>query len=838
MKEILKQWGGHLIAIAVFLILTIIYFAPAVLDGKTIKQGDMEKAVGMGQSQMKQYEETAQPGEFSAWSDAMFGGMPYIAVYGSPAPKLPDYRILEQPIRLLGAANAAMILAALISFYILMCAMGVNRWLAIAGAVAYAFASYNMIIIGAGHITKAYVIAYMPITIAGMCLLFKKRYIWGGILFLLGVALSIGNNHLQVTYYLVLLCLFIYLGYMMMKIKGKDFAELGKVTGVMFLAVFLAILPNLRVLYVNWELGKTSIRGATELTTTTAQGEKISSGLDKGYAFQWSYGKSELLNMIIPNAYGGGSGGTVGTDSELYKEMKAKGLQVGKDGVQTLTYWGDKPFTSGPMYMGAVVCFLFAFGMFVVRNKMKWWLFAGAAFFTLLALGRNLDWFNDFMFHYLPLYNKFRGVEMALIIPGLVFPIIAIWGLHELMSGKLDDKLIKRSFFWSLGIVGGLSLIVWIIPALLLGFISPLDVQYQFPDWYYSALVEDRKSLASADAFRSLAFILLSAGLVYYFWKAKTKKTAMIVCSAGILFLILIDLWIVDKRYLNDTHFVNQKAHEVYKLSAADEEILKDKSSYRVLNLNNPFQETTVSYYHKSIGGYHAAKSRRYQELIDHRLSGEVNEIIKAMQQIETLDDSLLLATLAQSTSLNMLNAKYIIYNPTQPPIHNPFAYGNAWFVSQGVIVENADAEIAALNEVDLLETAIIDKRFDAELKGFNPKADTTASIVQTSYRPNRLTYTSKSQSDQLAIFSEMYYQPGWNVTIDGQPASHFRVNWLMRGLCVPAGEHEIVFEFYPQGYVTAVNISTYSSFFILILVLFASLYSLYLRKRGKKPTV
>lgn len=823
MREFIQKWGKHIVAIAVFLVLSVTYFAPAVFDGKSIRQGDMIKDAGMGGSQMQKYAETAAPGEFNAWLDAMFCGMPYGIGYGNPAPDLPSYELIEAPFKGVGYLHAGIIFTALVCFYILMCILGVNWWLAIAGAVAFSFASYNIIIIEAGHIVKAYVIACMPLVLAGMALLFRKKYLWGGVLFLFGVALSLSNGHIQITYYLVLLCLFVYLAYLIRKIKDKDYRELLKVTGIMAVAVVLAVLPNAKHMYANWDLGRHSIRGATELTTTAADGEKISSGLDKDYAFQWSYQKRELLTLLIPNAFGGASVGTLGPDSELYQAMKSQGAQVGKE-IQTYTYWGDK-FTSGPVYFGALVCFLFVFGLFVIRSPYKWWLFGGAVFLTFLAFGRYMDWFNDIMFHYLPLYNKFRTVEMALVIPGLVFPIIGIWGLKELLTDKVDKELFKRGMIGALAITGGLCLIVWLMPNLLLDFRSELDGRYQFPDWYYHALLSDRASLASADALRSLIFILLGAALMYFYWKAQNKKTMSVVLSAGVAVLILGDLWTVDKRFLNESDFVTQKPHEEYKASTADNEILKDTDlSYRVLNLNDPFQETTTSYFHKSIGGYHAAKLRRYQELIDHRLAPEVNAIIGSLQKAETIED--LAVTLASSPSLNMLNTRYIIYNPAQPPIQNPFAYGNAWFVPEVKIVPNADAEIAALNEIDPRRIAVVDERFAADLEGFTPSSDSTAQIMLTAYRPNRLTYISETATDQLAVFSEIYYQPGWRATIDGQPASHFRADWTLRAMIVPQGKHEIVFEFYPEAFVVAANVSAYSSFLILLLLIGAMGYS------------
>ncbi len=825
MHSLIKNVGKHVAALILFLGLVMVYFSPAVFDGKVIRQGDNIKAAGQGGSQVDKYAKTAEPGEFSVWSDAMFSGMPYGPGYGNPAPELPSYSMVDNLLKMPGYFHAAMVFTGLVCFYLLMCIMGVNWWLAIAGAIAFAFASYNIIIIEAGHIVKAYVIGYMPVTLAGMFLLFKRKWLWGAVLFLLGVAFSLSNGHVQITYYLVLLSLFIYIGYTVKMIKGKVYADWIKTSLIMAACVILAVLPNAKHMYSNWDLGQHSIRGASELTPKADEKgnvEKASSGLDKDYAFQWSYGWKELLTVMVPDVYGGGSGGSLDSSSELYKELKKNGAQVGKE-VQTYTYWGDKPFTSGPVYFGALVCFLFVLGMFVIKNPMKWWLLAGSVFLTFLALGRNFDAFNDIMFHYLPLYNKFRTVEMALVIPGFVFPIIGIWGLKEIFTEKVEETRLKKSFLWSLGLTGGICLILWLMPSLLLNFQSVYDTQFQnqVPEWYYTALLMDRASLASADALRSLIFILLGAGLLVWFWKSKNKKTTSMVVSAGIALLILADLWTVDRRYLNDRNYVKEKPQDTYQESVADKEIFKDTDeSFRVFGLNNPWQDTNVSYFHHSIGGYHAVKLRRYQELIDHRLDLEYRNIVGALQKAQSIDD--IMSVLAASPSLNMLNTRYIIYNPDQVPIRNPYAFGNAWFVDQVEIVENADAEIEALNTINPLETAVVDKRFVKDLEGFTPHKDSTASIVLEKYRPNRLTYKTKADSDQLAVFSEIYYQPGWKATIDGKEAPHFRTDWILRGMIIPAGEHTVVFEFYPDTYVLAANVSSYSSFLILLLLIAA----------------
>lgn len=831
MRDFFKGWGTHVVALVIFLGLVITYFAPVELEGKVVRQGDTQKFVGMSR-ELTELPKERQEGVV-AWLGSMFSGMPsyQVTVVNRPDVHLDVLNKLLSP---LDYASTRVVLISLICFYILMCVMGVHKWLAILGAIAYAFASYNFIILEAGHITKAYVIAYMPLTLAGMRLLFTGKYLWGIALFTFSVATSIRENHLQVTYYLALLCVFVYLGYVYEQVRNKDFKRLIRVSLLLAGCVCLAILPNAENLYANWELSKTTTRGATELTISTPAGEKVSSGLDKDYAFAWSYGKGELLTLLVPDTYGGSSGGTLGPDSEVYQALRLKGAQVGKE-VQAPTYWGEKAFTSGPVYFGAVVCFLFVLGMFVIRHSMKWWLFAGSFFFILLALGRNFDAFNTFMFHYLPMYNKFRTVEMALVIPGLIVPIIALWGLRDILDGKVDNKRLKLGLIASLAITGGLCLILWWMPSLLLDFRSSYDAQYQLPDWYYNALLMDRASLVSADAMRSLFFILLGAALLFWFYTAKERQKVVTWVGLGLAVLTLVDLWSVDRRYLDDSNFITPKQNtEVYQSTVADEAILKDTDpSYRVLNLNSPFLDSGTSYYHKSIGGYHAAKLRRYQELIDFRLQGEINSIIGALQQAKTAND--LMSAFAACPSLNMLNTRYIIYNPEQPPLRNPFADGNAWFVREVELVNSADEEIQALDRINPLEVAVVDKRFAADVEGFTYQPDSTASISLESYRPNQLVYRSKTNAEQLAVFSEIYYQPGWQATIDGKPAPHFRADWTLRAMRIPAGEHEIVFAFKPTGYITASYIASYSSVLIVLLLVGAAGYSLWEARKKKE---
>lgn len=839
--KIIKKILPHVLAIVFFILLVTVYFAPAIFDNKEIRMGDVEKWEGMSK-ELKDYAQMEESKDFPvlSWTGSMFSGMPAYTVTNQKGPtNFLSY--IELPFRVLEKGNGAgIVLLSLICFYILMCVMGVNIYLAIAGSIAFAFASYNFIILDAGHITKANVIAYMPLTIAGMLLVFKEKWLWGIILTILGITFSLKNNHIQITYYLAIFCFILFLAFVVQQIKNKEFVKPFKITGLFIICILIAILPNIGALYVNYEMSNESIRGESELTEKTiGNTEKKSSGLDIEYAFTWSYGKAETMTLLIPNFYGGASGSNLGQDSEVYKAMKSHGAQVGKT-VQTATYWGDMPFTSGPVYFGALVCFLFVLGMFVIKSPIKWWIFGVTVFFILLSWGRNFMAFNEFLFHYFPMYNKFRTVSMSLVLPGLIFPIVGIWGLKEIFTQKIDKKKLLKSFYWSLGIVGGLCLIFWIMPGVFLDFRSPNDVQYQFPDWYYDALLKNRESLLKTDAFRSLVFILLGSALIYWYIKSKNAANVSKYAAIGIALLILVDLWMVDKRYINDDSFVTKKSINAFKKTNADNFILRDTDpSYRVLNMNNPFNDSYTSYYHKSIGGYNAAKLRHYQELIDYRINKEIGQIGNAFQQVKTYEDLENMTVLQALPTLNMLNMRYIIYNPEQPPIINPNAYGNAWFVENYKFVENADEEMAALDEINPLEIAVVNRKFSENIAGFSFQKDENATIEMISYEPVIVRYKSNAASDQLAVFSEIYYPHGWEATIDGNPVEHFRTDWTLRGMIVPAGEHLIEFKFLPKTYIAALRIGSVSSLLILLLLLGAigwTCWNYYKKSLIKKP--
>lgn len=849
MKSFFKTIQYHLYALVIFVAITCGYFAPAIFQGKTIQQGDMIRYVGMSK-EVKDYVKTEESKDFPvvAWTGSMFSGMPS---YTASVPKAPKNFIsfIEDPIKAIDSGGASIVLASLICFYILMCVMKVNFWLALAGSIAYAFASYNIIILGAGHVTKAYVMAYMPLTIAGILLVFKEKWLLGCMLTILGITLSLKNNHIQITFYLAIFCFVLFLAYMVAEMRKKDYIKPLKIAGLFVACIILAVLPTVGSLYANYEMSKESIRGASELTeATTGKDEKISSGLDMDYAFAWSYGKGETLTLLIPNAYGGATK-AFDTDSETYKALMG-GLRSGRITEQDantlysrgLEYWGNQPFTEGPVYFGALVCLLFVLGMFVIKNPLKWWLLGATVFFIFLSWGKNFMFFNEFMFHYLPMYNKFRTVSMALVIPGLIFPIVGIWGLKIILNKEVSKAYLLKSLYWSVGIVGGLCFVLWVMPGVFFDFMSASDKQImsQYPDWFYNALIADRKALVQHDALRSLIYVLLGAALL--FWYAFGKNSAKIAkyVAMGVTVLIFVDLWTVDKRYINYDSFTPQKITSSFKMSNADRFILADKDpSYRVLNLNNPFNEVYTSYYHKSIGGYNAAKLRRYQELIDQKLSGEISMIVNSLQRVQTYEDLENMDVFRYTPMLNMLNMRYIIYTPEQTPIVNPYAYGNGWFVDDLEIVENADEELAAVKSIDPLETAVVDRRFADMVDGFDFTKDDEGSIEMITYEPMRIRYKTSAATDQLAVFSEIYYPYGWEASIDGNPVEHFRADWTLRGMIVPAGEHEVEFKFVPKAYITAARIGSVSSLFILILLVAAIGWGIYqkvtIRKAEKK---
>jgi len=817
-KKLLVKTLQHIGAILLFLLLTFVYFSPA-FKGKVLQQGDVHQFEGMSHELSEYYH---KEGVASAWTGSMFSGMPayQIGIWGSN-PNLLEY--VEKPLNALGHTNAGPVFAGMLMAYILFVVMGFGFIPSVLGAIAYSLSSYNIVIIEAGHVTKAWAIAYMPLIVASLLVMFRKKYLLGGLLMALGLALQIKSNHLQVTYYTGILCVILYAGLIIKTVKNKDIKGLLKATGVLAAAVVLACLCNIASFYGNYEMAQESTRGKSELSQPS-QSEKQSSGLDKDYAFAWSYGKSETLSLLIPNIHGGESGGKLGPSSNIYNQLRNNGQQLPADGVEGMpTYWGDQPFTQGSVYFGAIICFLFVLGMIIIKNNLKWVLLSATILFIFLSWGRHFDAFNSLFFYHFPLYSKFRTVSMALVIPALTMIIVAVWALKEFFAEGMDKKKQLKALYISGGITAGLCLFFWLLPDFFFNFTTDSDAQWktQYPDWFYNSILQDRKDLLTADALRSFLFIAATALILWASTKVNMKKeTLALGCVSIITVLVLADLWSVDKRYLHHDMWQTKSVYSANKFtkSMADNMILEDRSpSYRVLNLRDPFNESSTSYYHKSIGGYHAAKLKRYQELIENRLQKEIMQII---QSFNSQNPDSIVASFEGLTALNMLNAKYIIYNPGQAPLVNPYRLDNAWFVQNYSFVNNADEEIVALNTINPQMTAVVDKKFENDLKGLAITPDSTASITMTGYKPDRVTYKAKVASEQLAVFSEIYYANGWEAYIDGKPVTHFRADWTLRALRIPAGEHEIEFKFIPHGYYTARTVSMASSALLILLLL------------------
>jgi hypothetical protein len=797
MKNIsFKQLIPYLSAVAIFVVISLAYFSP-LLEGKKLKQSDITQFLGMSKEISDFRDKT---GEEALWTNSMFGGMPAYQI--SVQYKGNVLRYVDQLMQLYLPQPAGMVFLYMIGFFILLLVLKVDKWLAIAGAIGFGFSSYLFIIFEAGHNSKAHAIGYMAPVLAGIILTYQKRYLAGGILAAIALSLELLTNHLQITYYLMMIAGVFVITELISSIRAKQLPDFAKATGVLFIASIFAVLTNITNIWATYEYGKETIRGKTELTSEKSN---RTSGLDKDYATGWSYGKMETFTLLIPNFNGGSSQGALSETSNTYKALKANNVddnQAQKIIKALPLYWGSQPGVAGPVYIGAIIMFLFVFALFAVDNKYKWWLLAATVLSILLAWGKNFMPFTNFFLHYVPGYNKFRAVSMTLVIAELCIPLLAVLGLQKVFSGEIDKKKLIKYLYYSVGIAGGISLIFAVAGSAFFDFISPADEQYKsyFPDWLMAAIREDRAALLSADAFRSLVFIVLAGAAIWAMINQKIKKP---VFFTALILLILIDLWSVNRRYLNSDSFVRKSVAAVpFQPTTADQIIMKDLDpDFRVFNqtVSNPFADASTSYFHKSLGGYHGAKLRRYQELIDYQLSkGNMNVF-------------------------NMLNTKYFIVpdEKGQPQVQiNMQALGNAWFVNNAHMVNNADEELAELTNFVPTETAIYDKRFENQVKGHIISKDMLSNITLTAYKPNHLTYKSETVKEQLAVFSEIYYDKGWNAYIDGKPAPYFRADYVLRAMIVPAGNHTIEFKFEPQIYKTGEKISLASSILLVLLAL------------------
>jgi hypothetical protein len=690
---------------------------------------------------------------------------------------------------------------------------GINPWLSIVGALAFGFSSYNFIIIAAGHNTKAIAIGYMAPLIAGIYHALKKDLWKGSVIFALFLALQIYSNHLQITYYTLLTILVFGLVELWFAFREQKIADFLKRSAIIVAFAILAIAANAERLWTTYEYGKYSMRGKSDLTHDKGN---QTSGLDKDYATGWSYGIDETLTLFIPNFKGGSSMGGFSEDSETAKVLKGNNVPNASKLVKQLPgYWGTQPGTSGPVYAGAIVVFLFVLGLFLVNGPVRIWIIAATILSLMLSWGRNFMPLTDFFLDHFPGYNKFRTVSMILVIASFTIPIMAMFGLQEILNGKIDSRKWKKALTWSVGITAGLSLLFVLIPGLSGSFISASDSR--MPEWIRESLSTDRKTLLREDALRSVIFIILSAGALWAFVAKKIKINSLLILLSA---LILIDLWTVDRRYLNNDNFVPEREAKIpYKATPADQEILKDKDpDFRVLNLTvDVFNESSTSYFHKSIGGYHGAKMRRYQELIDFHIGREMQQIAKNLGEIKSMDgiDSIFTGM----TALNMLNTKYVIIDPNSAPLQNNHALGSAWLIDKFTLVENADQEIAAIGTINPEKEIVVNKKFSTEFEGESFANDSTAIISLKLYSPNKLVYHFTGTGNKIAVFSEIYYPKGWNAYIDSKPVTYFQANYLLRAMVLKGGDYDIEFRFEPQSYFTGKKIAFAGSFLLFILL-------------------
>ena len=834
-KSLITKLLPHLGAIAVMYLLTAVYFSPVCFDNKKLPQGDMLNYKGVTK-ELEDYKN--ETGITSGWTNSMFSGMPTEALYVKK-----PFNIFDTFSKVLRGGfdylTAGMMFSYLIGFYIFMLCMGSSAWLALLGAIAYAFCSYNFIIIDAGHVTKGYAMAFIAPMLGGVILAYRKKYLAGFLVTLVFVGIELAKNHLQITYYAGLMVVAAVIGYFIYYLvryfKHKEsLTPFWKASGLLLLAALLATTPNMANLYANYVFSKDTMRGGSELSIKPGEGLQDAhntpneSGLEIDYAYAWSYGKMETFTLLVPDLYG--SGHTVLDKSDPTVQALR---QNGYGSTYLPTYWGAQPFTSGPVYAGAIVCFLFVLGLFVVKGPEKWILLATVVLSFLLAWGKNLMPLNEWLFHHLPMYNKFRAPSMALIIAGVAMPMLGLLGLKELFDGTVERKQAWRWTRYSLYITGGLCLLMMLLGATVFSYVGANDGSFQnqllsagFDKGRVNNILDIlygyRKTMLMKDAVRSLVFILLAFGVLTLYLRNVLKKTwlPIVLLSA----LMLVDLWPVAQRYLNNGSFQTQKkAESGLDATQANRLIKQDQElNYRVANLaGNTFNDAQTSYHHKSIGGYSGVKLRRYQDLIDFYLQGELQQGYRAIAQAQGRMTQVDPDTFK---ILNMLNTKYFILSGSDGntvPVENPYRYGNAWFPNQIQWVVNADEEILALPKTDLQHVAIVDQRYRDRVQGERFEPDSTASIVNTLCKPDHLQYQYNSSRDQLVVFSEVFYDKGgWDVTLDGQPVSHFRADYILRAMTVPAGKHEIDFHYTPHARVLGCKISNIASVVCIMVIL------------------
>ncbi len=821
----LKKCLPDVIVVALFAVLAFAYFYPADIEGRILYRHDSAAGKGMGQ-EISEYRQ--QTGETSRWTNSLFGGMPTYQI----APAYNSGKVLDQ------VANAYhlwlpdyvwYLFAYLLGFYILLRAFDFRQCLAALGSIVWAFSTYFLIIIAAGHYWKVMALAYLPPMIAGMVLAYKGKYLWAFVVTAIFAALEVQANHVQMTYYFLFPIAFIVIAYLVDAIRDKRLAHFAKATATCAAAALVGVSLNLSNLYHTWEYSKESMRGKSELVKKNSANQ-TNSGLDRDYITQWSYGVDETLTLLIPNAKGGASVPMVMSETAMeHADNNYLPLyqQIGQ-------YWGEQPGTSGPVYVGAFVMFLFVLGLFIVKGPLKWALLAATILSVLLSWGRNFMPFTDFFIDYVPMYAKFRTVASILVIAEFTIPLLAMLALKQIAERRelLTEKI--KFVYVSLALTAGPCLLFLFFPGMF-DYVSSSEMHAlsQFPADQLQPLLhnltEMREAVFTADCRRSL-FIIIIGVFVLLLFKAGKLKTAPM---AAILFVLCLgDLWIVNKRYLNDDMFVDKtQRDQPMPKSAAVDQILHDTSlDYRVLNLaTNTFNENETSYYLKSIGGYHPAKLRRYQELIDAYISPEMQRLYPAIA--ESQGDMTQVKGDSIFPVLNMLNTKYFILpleGGQTVPVQNPYAYGNAWIIDKVTYVDNANAELARVGKIDLRHEAVADKRFKAVL-GDSKKQDGESIVKLTSYAPNRLTYDVSTTKGGVIVFAENYY-PGWTALVDGKEVEIGRVNYVLRAISVTAGRHKVELSFFPK----TVNTTEYIAYaaYVVILLAILLLVFLYFRKK------
>ena len=810
-----KQFLGILFVIIAFAAITLIYFSP-ILEGKRIKQHDIEMYKGMSQEINQFREET---GEQSLWTNSMFGGMPAWNIGVKQNSNLMNH--INKILNLGFPHPIGSVFISMLGFFILLLVLDCKIWISFIGALAYGFTSYLFIVIGAGHNSKAVAMAYMAPVIAGIIMTYKGKYLWGAVLTAIALALEIRAGHIQITYYLFIIVLIYIIVELIDAVRNKRFYVFFKASSFLAVAAILAVLTSTIPLYANYEFGKETMRGKPVLTENTGNQTR---GLDRDYVTQWSYGIGETWSLMIPNAKGGASA-YIGNDNPALEKASPRFRSTI---AQNNAYWGDQPGTSGPVYVGAIVCFLFVLGLFVVKGKIKWVLLIATILSILLSWGKNFMGFTDFFLDYFPMYNKFRAVSMTLVIAEVCMPILAFLALAEVIKNPECLKKNKIYLYISFGLTAGLCLLFYIIPDVFFNFLSQGEAA-QFAQLstgkdgaIYQALATElekvRMAIFQKDAIRSFLFITIAAIILLININGKLKNNAAFAILAA---LVIFDMFPINKRYLNNDNFIDKRrAEKPFVMSDIDKQILQDKElNYRVMDLTkNTFNDASTSYYHKSIGGYHGAKLRRYQDVIDHYLGG--NKV----------------GSNGFWNVLNMLNTKYLIYPQGNKPAANinPDAFGNAWIVSDIKWVATPNEEIAAIENTDVKKTAIINDEFKNVINEFKP-SNSLGTIRLDSYKPNELIYSFNSSKDELVVFSEIWTSKGWTLWIDGKESPLIRADYILRAAVIPAGNHEIMMRYEPKIWKVGNTIQFISSLILILGLITAIVISI--KAKRQQPT-